>query len=304
MDIITGKVSKIRDCINHPWKKALLLSNKNYWRMLCASMDVLEDTQQGINHYFCLPNFSANDGGYLFLYGLLQCLFVQQDAVSNLNRSLLGTEINWKINSDMHNIRELRNDAIGHPTGRRNQSFHFLTRVSIRKNSFDIMSLGAKSSGTKHIKLQDIKQLQESSIIGILDNILNYLKSELMEHKDKFKGQNLMSLIPATFGYYMEKVYEGINSDHPLASMHLDLIKKTHQSIKDGISERYGGSDVLESVKCITDKIDYVLDKMSAYFTNDEIFQNQDAEVFFDAFKGYFEELKGIISEIDEEFTT
>lgn len=68
-----------------------------------------------------------------------------------------------------------------------------------------------------------------------------------------------MFLIPATHGYYIEKVYEGISSDHPLGSVNLDMIKQTHQNIKDGISQRYGGEDVLESTKLITDKIDYVL---------------------------------------------
>lgn len=124
-----------------------------------------------------------------------------------------------------------------------------------------------------------------------------------MKHKDKFKGKTLVSLIPATHGYYIEKVYEGISSNHPLASINLDMIKQAHQNIKDGISDRYGGEDVLESTKHITDKIDYVLDKLNKYFADGEVCQDRDAEVFFDAFNGYFKELKGIMAEIDEEFT-
>lgn len=241
MNIITQKVSKIRDCVNHPWRVAQLFPEKKNWRMLCPSMDVVEDTQQGIDYFFQLPDFSAYDGGYLYLYGMLQSFFVQQDAVSNLHQSLVGSKIDWKTYPDIYNIRELRNDAIGHPTGRRNgESFHFLTRISINKESFEIMSLRDKSSITRRIKLQDIRQTQEATVALILNDILAHLKTEFMKHKDKFKGQTLMSLIPAMHGYYIEKVYEGISSDHPLGSVNLDMIKQTHQNIKDGISQRYG----------------------------------------------------------------
>lgn len=69
--------------------------------MLCVSMDVVEDTQQGIDYFFQLPAFSAYDGGYLYLYGLLQSFFVQQDAVSNLHQSLVGSKIDWKTYPDI-----------------------------------------------------------------------------------------------------------------------------------------------------------------------------------------------------------
>ena len=111
-----------------------------------------------------------------------------------------------------------------------------------------------------------------------------------------------MSLIPATYGYYIEKVYEGISSDRPLGSVNLNMIKQTHQNIKDGISQRYGGEDVLESTKLITDKIDYVLGKLTTYFADEGAFQKRDAEVFFDAFNGYFKEMRDILAEIDKEF--
>lgn len=267
-------------------------------------MDVVEDTQQGIDYFFQLPAFSAYDGGYLYLYGLLQSFFVQQDAVSNLHQSLVGSKIDWKTYPDIYSIRELRNDAIGHPTGRGNgASFHFIARISINKESFAMMSLRDETSNTIRVKLQDIRQTQEDTVVLILNEILLHLETEFMKHKNKFKGQTLMSLIPATYGYYIEKVYEGISSDRPLGSVNLNMIKQTHQNIKDGISQRYGGEDVLESTKLITDKIDYVLGKLTTYFADEGAFQKRDAEVFFDAFNGYFKEMRDILAEIDKEFT-
>lgn len=85
---ISGVIREIRECVNNPWKQRNLLANRKNWHMICASMDVIEDSQLAINDFYRLPRFTANSGGYLYLYGLLQAFFVQQDAVSNLNQSL------------------------------------------------------------------------------------------------------------------------------------------------------------------------------------------------------------------------
>ena len=76
MDIIEIRDKRIRDLVNHPWKLQSLLEDKAKWNKLCASMDVIGDTQIAINSYFSLPSFKAENGGYLFLYGLLQAFFL------------------------------------------------------------------------------------------------------------------------------------------------------------------------------------------------------------------------------------
>ena len=55
---------------------------KAIWETLYASIDTIEDTQHAIDHYNKLDTFNATSGGYLFVYGLLQALFVQQDTKS------------------------------------------------------------------------------------------------------------------------------------------------------------------------------------------------------------------------------
>src|SRR5690606_41465676 len=93
MDLVQQRGKRIRDLVNHPWKLQSLLDNKAKWNKLCASMDVIGDTQFAINSYFSLPSFKAENGGYLFLYGLLQAFILQQDAINHLSEALFDREI-------------------------------------------------------------------------------------------------------------------------------------------------------------------------------------------------------------------
>ena len=70
-------------------------------------MDVIGDTQIAINSYFSLQGFKAEDGGYLFLYGLLQAFFLQQDAINNLSDALFDkqSKLERRISGNISNKR-------------------------------------------------------------------------------------------------------------------------------------------------------------------------------------------------------
>ena len=89
-------ISEIRDSINKPRKQFQLLSNLVSWNKLCASMDTIEDSELAIDNYIKLPSFDGFTGGYLFIYGLLQALYLQQDAVNHLSQALFNENIDYK----------------------------------------------------------------------------------------------------------------------------------------------------------------------------------------------------------------
>lgn len=277
--------------------------------MLCASMDVIENSQSAIDDFYALPDFSANNGGYLYLYGLLQAFFVQQDALSCLNQSLCGIAINWeKSFPKIYSIRELRNETIGHPcnTNRKGiKSFHSISSFSINKTSFEFASYREDKGyifEPKFIDLNDLRQTQEQTIITLLHEINEKLINELNEHKGKFKGMRLMALVPKDYGYSLSKVYEGIFSNYPLAGVCFDELERHYVKIKDGVTERYGNIDVLPNIKIIADKLDYIIDRLKEWIKAGELYGNKDAEVFLDGFKNCFNELKEYLQEIDNEF--
>jgi hypothetical protein len=305
MDEVEQRERRIRDLVNHPWKLQTLLDDKAKWNKLCASMDVIGDTQIAINDFFTLPSFSSNNGGYLFLYGLLQALFLQQDAINHLSEALFNEPINWKNDyPDIYHVRELRNDSIGHPTKRgKDKSFHFIARYSISNGYFRLMS--HYSVLDKHlfrdVKIQELREKQEKSVIKILDNVIGLMEKEYETHKKQFTGKKISELTNG-MGYFISKVYEDIYNNYPLAEMNFSIIKSTIGEIKKEIEKRYGKISALQGVEDVIRRIDYIIGRMDGWINENNLLSNNDAEVFMDSFSDRFDELEEMLKEIDNEF--
>jgi len=306
---IEEKMQRIRELVNDPWKREVIFSDKVKWDKVCSSMDVLEDAQLAINSYFELNDSDFSDEGkrYLYLYGLLQAFFLQQDAINHLYQALFGKVIKWKRDyPDLYTIRELRNDAVGHPTSRNNDnSFHYIARASLSKQSFKLASYYPKRSESfyyRTINLYDLKQKQENDLCNILEKVIALLEGEIQKHKGRFKNMKIVSLIPNDLNYIIEKLYEGIYSNYPLAKMNFERLKKSYERIKDEIIKRYQTLDALSGVKYNTEDIDYILSRFEAWIKENKLYKNKDAEIFLYAFEHKFSEFKEILEEIDDEF--
>jgi hypothetical protein len=306
MDLVQQRDTRIRDLVNHPWKLQRLLDDRIKWNKLCASMDVIGDTQIAINSYFSLPGFKAENGGYLFLYGLLQAFFLQQDAINHLSEALFDKAINWKAEyPDIYLVRELRNDSIGHPTKRgKDESFHFIARYSVSKGHFRLMSHYSKTNKSEFndIDINELRARQENSVIKILDTVIELMEKEYSDHKQKFANSKLSELIPGTMSYSIGKVYEGIYNDYPLAEMNFSEIKRTIDAVKNEIIKRYGKLSALQGLNDVVRRIDYILLKVDSWIKNKQLLNNDDAEVFLDSFSDRFKELEEMLHEIDKEF--
>jgi hypothetical protein len=104
-----------------------------------VSLDVVEDAMAAISNY--LSGGIGVDVGekYLRLYGVLQAVFLQQDAAAMLCRLFLGSWIEPELPSAWKTIRDLRNLTIGHPIerGKGHIRRSFLTQISLRDDGFD-----------------------------------------------------------------------------------------------------------------------------------------------------------------------
>jgi hypothetical protein len=87
----------------------------------CASKDWLQDTAEALDAHMSLDFSEDALKAYIEFWGVLQALFIQQDAIKELTYSLFGTrKLNPEPTSDTawHRLRELRNLSVGHPTAR------------------------------------------------------------------------------------------------------------------------------------------------------------------------------------------
>ena len=244
----------IRDLINSPWKRDILLKNETSWSKLCASLDTIEDVEIAIKEYKTIK-----DGTYLIFYGLLQGLFLQQGAIFNLNDALFGKKINFKTDyPDLFEIREIRNDSVGHPTNRKNSSFHVINRAALAKKHAQIIDyIPNGTPKTQNLDLYKIIEDQCTFIEKILKKVEEKLIKEYKNHKMKFKNKKLIDLIPSTFDYYISKIYEG----GEFGKIHLRMILEIYNKIKKGVGERYPDT----YAKDLFEKIDFILINYSCF---------------------------------------
>lgn len=308
--MIESIISEIRDSINKPRKQFQFLSNLVSWNKLCASMDIIEDSQLAIDNYEKLPSFDGFTGGYLYIYGLLQALFLQQDAINHLSQALFNENIDYKKNyPEIYKIRELRNNAIGHPTNRNDgQSFCVISRISINNNGFSICHyFPNKDSKFEDVDINLVITTQSSLLRTILERIINELKMEENNHRQKFSAQKLSSIVPKTLGYHISKLYEGIHSPvynkSTLVKINIDVLNRVLNDIEKSIEERFNSINAIDELKRLIPKLKFILNHLSELLNNNNYSQNIDTEVYVDSFQKEFDLLKEILKEIDDDYS-
>lgn len=176
----TVLMMEIRDLVNsHPRQMRLLKDSRN-WQRLCSSMDTIEDVEEAINEYQKLPEFSDIGSGYLYLYGLFQTMYVQQDAIRSLSKSLLKENINFqKDYPNLFEVREIRDDIFGHPTDRDgdgDKRSHIISRITMKKASFDVLDYYDDYNDSRTINVLQAIEQQSKDIETILRRIKNKLE--------------------------------------------------------------------------------------------------------------------------------
>ncbi len=299
--------SKIRDYINIGRVQNKLIKNKKNWNQICSSLDVIGDTTYAISSY-SNDSFPNDDGlKYIYIYGILQSLFLQQDSLRHLTCALLLiNEKDYPVNEELEKIRNIRNESIGHPTNKGGgKSFHYISRITIDKNGFDLLSsFSDKDDVYKEVKIIELINIQLKVIVEDLKNLLKKLEGNEMDHKNKFKEIKLVDFLKSS-EYSIQKIFEVLfTEDEGRKSFYISLIeplKNNYLKIEKELDEREilpndFWNDELEKVK-------YIFNSLGDYFTdNQRNFTSNDIFIFLsylrDKNKGLLEELKNI----DEEY--
>ncbi|MFA6815784.1 MAG: hypothetical protein WCS73_05765 [Lentisphaeria bacterium] len=151
------------------------------------------------------------------------------------------------------------------------------------------------------INIQDLRTTQNESVITILEGVIELMKNEYEEHKKKFNGEKMIN-ITKDLSYPISKVYEGIYNNYSLTKINFSEIQCAIEKIKKETKDRYESISALPDLNEVIRKIDYILKKMSTWINENNLVNNNDAEVFWDSFTDRIKELNKMLKEIDEEF--
>jgi len=143
------------------------------------------------NKHFKDDNYCFEYGiKYLLLYGVLQSMFIQQDAFLDIYYEIITPEEkfnNFKKNffdkyPILKKIRDIRNKAIGHPTNTGDKYSNFIIRVFMRQGYFELSSYkGSERVGTMRIRLEDYWKKQQEIISAGIEEIITFLKNNEKE---------------------------------------------------------------------------------------------------------------------------
>jgi hypothetical protein len=242
---------------------------------------------------------------HIIVYGILQILFVQQDAVTNLADAL---GITYEPDSLLKEIRDIRNDSIGHPTKRGygdGKKFNFISRPTLKKTGFKLMSTypDDRPPTFRDVKISDLIETQRHKLKSFLAEIVSQLEQEDMERREKLSDCLLQDVFPQTLRYHISKVGEAIYGTRPAVVSLVDLeqLEKTVQGFETRLDER-GESGAYPEVDRTLGLIRYALQRLRAYIDNNgEIsMTDDDAYIYFSFMSDRFNELKEYAKEIDE----
>ena len=310
MSKLTDYERLIRDFIQHPRRMDPLIRDKRQWFQLTSAMDTIEDTEAAIGAYLKVQDPTDQAGCYLLIYGILQVLFVQQDAVRHLAEAF---DIPLNFDQELHEIREIRNCTVGHPTavkarrqGANLASSHYIVQMSVKKTRFQFMS--AYEDGETKFQDVDIMEKVESQraiVTKVLEEVWTILQHREQEHRDQFKVEKLIDVFPPTLNYMFEKTSVATWSDHAETVLGRWGIASIREAVCDfkAALERRGVLNGSSHLGYYFEELEHPLTELQLFMDHRSTrLDTKAAAIYLYFVRGKVEDLKRIARGIDAEY--
>lgn len=174
-----------------------LFRNPWNWSRTCSALDQIDDILLAITAFVDDPSTGAGSGvRYLHLYGLLQGLSAQQDAVD-----ILGMAFNRRPPPDKRfdQVRSIRNRCVGHACDHDDHSGKKatteLTRAELEKWRFSYLSFS--EDGEMSSASVDLQALLSDHLMALRDSlefILQELEPRIDRRRAKLKSRDFRNL--------------------------------------------------------------------------------------------------------------
>ncbi len=295
----------VRDHINTHRYQSVLLDDSKIWNQICSSLDVIGDSLYALESYDAAP-FPEDVGlKYIYTYGILQALFLMQDALRHLSEAF---NIPYELTETLRGIRNLRNASIGHPTKQDQKGkryYNYISRISMAKSGFDLL----RSSGDReHILTRvDITKACSDQLQGVIEayrKIVEKLEEVDLMHKEKFKGTPLADIFHSATGYFFEKISRGIHDhsygDREFGHSHVGLVKDTYVKFQAALVER---GELNDYTKFDLNEYFHALERLDEYFSGAETSMKEaDARIYLSYLRHEHKHFVKIAKEIDAEY--
>lgn len=298
--------SEVREHINTHRYQKVLISELDSWSQICSSLDTLGDTGLALKSYL-KSDFPTEPGlSYIYTYGLLQALFIQQDAMNHLSEAF---EVTYELSDELKSIRAVRNASIGHPTKNRVKKttyFNHISRISMCKSGFTLARF--YDEGESEFIDVDFTNIVETQLIGINNAyaLISYKLREIDEqHRAKFMEKPLADILHSSMGYMFEKVgqviYSTSNSNVSFGLSMLESIEEAYNNFQSALQER---NELPDHIQYELDEYFHGIKRVKAYLTGSNVndFSESDARIFLFYLQKNHKSFESLAREIDEDY--
>ncbi len=305
-------MERIRDLVNEPRTQQFLLKDRSVWQQLCSSLDVIEDTDLAIDAFTRDAAESGEgrergqeDSGaeYLKAYGVLQALYLQQDAIRHACESL-DVNLDLDAYARSQEAREIRNASAGHPTKRHQRgTYHGIVRISLTARGFTLHTYTDDGQVTaKYIDMQELVAGQAGEVESILARIIETLEQRAEEHRRAFVSTKPASAFSDSFWYPVRKVVEGTQGGEPESgSAGLDFIDEALKKFCGMLADRDIEVETYPGIRYALDQLVYPLGWLRRFYSGEDLDREQayiNARFVQDALK----ELADMAQELDNDY--
>jgi hypothetical protein len=300
----------IRDYTQDPRHQQRLIAAGFTWYQMCVAIDIIDDVESAFDAYVANEFPTETGERYLRIYGAMQGLSLQQDAVRDLVKAINPTK-KIELNDVLKDIREARHASVGHPTQLKRGgmlSTHGIVQNSIRKDGFELLSYPSVTDAVlQYVPVRGYIEKQRIETKRTLAEVV----TELRDNEESYRAQFRDVRLVATFNqvcYAFEKIFEGFRRDS-VANMSAWGIKHLQTVLDDfeqALNQRGITLDTYDSIKYVYKDTAHPLTELSKFILGkpSEIASYKSAAVFAEALQGYFSRLREMALEIDEKYAS
>ena len=308
---MANSLADIRDRIHSKAEKYFTFAcgkrDPKAWRMLYGATDALLDASMAATAYGkAVKSDPAID--LLVCYGFLQALYIQQDAVWTLSRSI---RLRWHPSDDprIKEIRELRNRLTGHPAfageKQKRLSSAIIEYHDVSSSTFGGHIYFDKTTERVRVHVPTIlKDNEDRLAIQMLA-----IEAEMDKREDEFRSEQAKKKFSDVFGtgfdYLMQRLRPELDNDGRIgqAVAHSAMIRERAVALKKELANRDFESEVFSyELSVVIDGLD-LIDKMIATSDRSPKSQNE-IDIVCDGFGINMNKLREHVAEIDSKLNT
>jgi hypothetical protein len=288
--------------------QSLLFSKYGNWASACAALDIIDDIEYAFSSFRESPYPKDTGLLYVQLFGILGMIYVQQDAGLHLAKIL---KLKLKVVGKAKELRELRNNAVGHPVQREinktKVSSTYINRNSLGGSKFQITINKYADSIHTHTDhdLSEIISQHAIEMADMLEKVLHKLKDILTQHRREFQMIKLGRMLSQST-HSLECVWRAIHyADHqPIGVSALSLLIDSLEQFEEGLKARQRFR-ALEAMQYKCDYIRHAVIRLEACFQQSDptLLNASDAAIFHGYLQSAFSELHVLAKSIDDEYS-